>query len=121
MSQRKANTKGEASNRLDRLLPRVRRPTRPQVEDNVAKPPRVRPAFHLRSARGRAKRRVENKKDKGPTANQEPPRTVDLNPAPSAGREKRGVERRKARKVLPPLAHNNAGQTADYTERLRSN
>ena len=36
MSRRKANREGAGLNRLDRLLPKVCRRTRPQVEDNVA-------------------------------------------------------------------------------------
>ena len=105
MSRRKANTKDAGLNRLDRLLPKVCRRTRPQVEDNVAKALRARPALHLRPVRGRAKPRVENKKDKGRTAN---PRLlrVDLHPGLSEGRENRRVERRKARKLLRALSPN---------------
>jgi hypothetical protein len=71
----------------------------------VAKALRVRPALHLRPVRDRAKRRVENKKDMGPTANPALLR-VDLHPRLSAGRENRRVERRKARKLLLALVHN---------------
>src|SRR6266404_3491877 len=105
MSRRKANIEGAGLNRLDHLLPQARHRTRPQVEDNVAKALRVRPALHLRPVRGRAKRRAGNKKDTGPTAN---PRLlrVDLHPGLSPGRENRRVERRKARKLLRVLAPN---------------
>jgi len=105
MSQPNANTKGAGLNRLDCLLPQARHRTRPQVEDNVAKALRVRPALHLRPARGRAKRRVENKKDMGPTANPGLLR-VDLHPGLSAGRENRRVEKRKERKLLRALSPN---------------
>ena len=105
MSRRKANTKGAGLNRLDRLLLQLGRPTGPQVEDNVAKALRARPALHLRPVRGRAKRRAGNKKDTGPTAN---PRLlrVDLHPGLSPGRENRRVVRRKARKLLRVLSPN---------------
>lgn len=109
MSQSKANTKGVGLNRLARLLLQLRRPTRPQVEGNVAKALRARPALHLRPVRGRAKRRAENKKDTGPTANPRRLR-VDLHPGLSAGRENRRVERRKARKLLRALAPNKRDQ-----------
>ena len=107
MSQPKANTKGAGLNRLDRLLPQVRRRTRPQVEDNVVKARTVRRALHLRPVRGRAKRRAGNKKDTGPMPNPGLLR-VDLHPGLSAGRENQRVERRKARKLLRALAPNNA-------------
>jgi hypothetical protein len=112
MSQPKANTKGAGLNRLDRLLLQLRRPTRPQVEDNVAKAPTVRPALHLRPVRGRAKHRVENKKDMGPTPNPGLLR-VDLHPGLSESRENQRVERRKARKLLRALAPNKRDKAAE--------
>jgi hypothetical protein len=115
MSQPNANTKGAGLNRLDRLLPQARHRTRPQVEDNVAKALRARPALHLRPVRGRAKRRVENKKDTGPTANPRPLR-VDLHQGLSAGRENRRVERRKARKLLRALPPNKRDKPRMDTE-----
>ena len=115
MSQPKATAKGAGLNRLDHLRPQARRRTTPQVEDNVAKALRVRSALHLRPVRGRVKRRVENKKDMGPTANPGLLR-VDLHPGLSAGKENRRAEKRKARKLLRALSPNKRDKPRIDTE-----